>query len=192
MLSDEIWLHSTSFFVLAHLPPAPARVIELGCGELGGHVPVLRRGGYEAVGIDPRAPDGSPYVRALFEEYGAGEQATAVVASLSLHHVADLGVALDRVHDLLVPGGTVVILEWAREQFDEATARWCFDRLPGDRDNDDGALSARRTERLQSGLPWDRFCGDWADSHGIHSASVIRRELDARFTMTHTSWGPYY
>jgi hypothetical protein len=30
---------------------------------------------------------------------------------------------------LLVPGGVLVVVEWAWERFDEATARWCFARL---------------------------------------------------------------
>ena len=49
----------------------------------------------------------------------------SVVASLSLHHVADLDEVLDRLGALLVPGGTLVVVEWAWEGFDEPTARWC-------------------------------------------------------------------
>jgi hypothetical protein len=52
-----------------------------------------------------------------------------VMACTSLHHVADLDDVLDRVGAVLVPGGAVVVVEWAWERFDEATARWCFARL---------------------------------------------------------------
>jgi SAM-dependent methyltransferase len=52
-----------------------------------------------------------------------------VVASLSLHHVADLDQVLDRLGALLVPGGTLVVVAWAWERFDEPTARWCFEHL---------------------------------------------------------------
>jgi SAM-dependent methyltransferase len=52
-----------------------------------------------------------------------------VVACTSLHHVADLDQVLDLIHDTLTPGGVLVVVEWARERFDETTARWCFARL---------------------------------------------------------------
>jgi len=42
-------------FVLHHLPPAPARVLEIGCGDRGGVVPALVDAGYDALGVDPRA-----------------------------------------------------------------------------------------------------------------------------------------
>jgi hypothetical protein len=32
----------------------------------------------------------------------------------SLHHVADLGAALDRLQALLAPGGVLVVVEFAR------------------------------------------------------------------------------
>lgn len=58
------------------------------------------------------------------------QPADAIVACTSLHHIADLGTALDLVEAALIPGGRLVIVEWAWERFDAPTARWCFDRLP--------------------------------------------------------------
>jgi hypothetical protein len=46
--ADRIWLAASWPFVRGQLPPPPARVIELGCGSLGGHVPALLRAGYDA------------------------------------------------------------------------------------------------------------------------------------------------
>jgi hypothetical protein len=40
------------------------------------------------------------------------------------------GDVLDRLQAALAPGGVVVMVEWARERFDQATARWTEDRLP--------------------------------------------------------------
>ena len=37
--ADERWLAAMWPFVREHLPPAPARILELGCGPLGGFVP---------------------------------------------------------------------------------------------------------------------------------------------------------
>jgi SAM-dependent methyltransferase len=130
MSSDERWIAAVWPFVRSQLPAAPARVVEIGCGPLGGFVPALRAAGYDATGVDPEAPEGPEYVRAEFERSGVTGPAGAVVACTSLHHVADLGEVLDLVAETLAPGGRLVVVEWARERFDEATARWCFARLP--------------------------------------------------------------
>ena len=55
---DRRWLAATWPFVRVSLPEPPGRVIEIGCGDLGGFVPDLRRAGYDAVGVDPEAPAG--------------------------------------------------------------------------------------------------------------------------------------
>jgi SAM-dependent methyltransferase len=129
MTPEERWLAAVWPFVRAWLPSAPARVLEIGCGPLGGFVPALGRDGYDAVGIDPEAPEGPVYHRARFEQYQAPQPVECVVACISLHHVADLGDVLDRVTAALALDGAVVVVEWAWERFDEATARWCFARL---------------------------------------------------------------
>src|SRR5712691_8832665 len=81
------WLTATWPVVRACLPAAPARVVEVGCGPLGGFVPLLRANRYDAVGIDPRAPDDAHYRRIEFEPAELPRQVDAVVASTSLHHV---------------------------------------------------------------------------------------------------------
>ena len=83
-------------FVLAHLPPAPARVLEVGCGSAGGVVPALAALGYEVLGVDPDAPEGEWYVRARFQELEPGGW-DAVVAGRVLHHVWPLAEGLDRL-----------------------------------------------------------------------------------------------
>jgi len=130
MILDDRWLAANWPFVRTHLPAAPARVVEIGCGPLGGFVPVLESAGYQATGIDPAAPAGAPYRQVEFEAYEAPGPLDAIVASASLHHVADLAVVLDRVRAMLGPDSRVVVVEWAHERFDEPTARWCFARLP--------------------------------------------------------------
>ena len=131
MMPDDPWLAAVWPFVRGQLPSAPARVLEVGCGTLGGFVPLLVDGGYQAVGVDPEAPDGSNYDQVKLERYAAPQPVDCVVASLSLHHVADLEETLSRLRNLLVRGGVLVVVEWAWERFDEATARWCFARLDG-------------------------------------------------------------
>ena len=123
---DGTWLAATRPFVRSQLPPPPARVIELGCGQFGGHVPALIRAGWDATGVDPQAPEGAAYRRAAFEDYRPDGPADAVIASVSLHHVEDPGAALGHAAEILGPDGTLVVVEWISEDFDEATARWCF------------------------------------------------------------------
>jgi len=205
--SDERWLSAVWPFVRDALPAAPARVVEIGCGRLGGFVPRLESAGYEATGVDPEAPSGSSFRQVEFEHYDLPAGLGAVVACTSLHHVADPGQVLDLVRNALAPGGSVVIVEWARERFDEATAHWCFGRLPetgghrdtdhdhGDTDHDHGDhdwLRHRRSEWLESGQSWDAFLRSWAEAEGMHAWPDIRDRLDARFDCEQASYGPYF
>jgi SAM-dependent methyltransferase len=190
--ADEIWLSATWPFVRGELPQPPARVIEIGCGEVGGHIPALVRAGYDATGVDPEAPEGRAYRRVMFEDYRPEGPVDAVIASVSLHHVDDPGVVLDHVADVLSPGGVVVVVEWISEDFDEATARWCFGHELRDPAEPGAWLDELRTKWEASGLSWDGFRRDWLEHHRLHAAAVIRRELEARFVATHLSAGPYY
>jgi SAM-dependent methyltransferase len=191
MTSDERWLAAMWPVVRSWLPASPAEVMEIGCGPLGGFVPMMRTAGYSAVGVDPEAPDGPGYQQAEFERYELPQPVDAIVACTSLHHVADLGEVLDRMAAALVPGGVAVIVEWARERFDEATARWCFDRVPALADEDNW-LQRRRDEWQTSGLAWDDYCHSWAAGEGLHAGADIVRELDARFGRQLLGYGPYF
>ncbi len=114
-------------FVRAALPPAPARVLEVGAGtgELAG---ALTDAGYEVVAIDPAAQ--SPAVRAVSlhevdEPYASFDAAVAVV---SLHHVEPLGESCRRLGELVRPGGALVVDELDLERFDERAAQWVIDQ----------------------------------------------------------------
>jgi hypothetical protein len=104
-----------------------------------------------------------------------------------------------------------VIVEWAHERFDEATARWCFARLPepgqdharlpdpghdhtpppgpGD---DHSWLDHRRAEWRESGQPWADYLRSWAQVGGLHSGQDILAALDARFDSEPVTYGPYF
>jgi SAM-dependent methyltransferase len=116
-----------------------------------------------------------------------------VVASLSLHHVADLGAALDRLQALLAPGGVLVVVEFARERFDEVTARWCFARLTPPAPGDEPSWLHKHQERwAASGRPWDDYLRAWADEEGLHPGELIMRGLDARFDRRFSAEAPYF
>lgn len=193
MARDERWLSYEWSFVRAALPAAPAEVLEIGCGTAGGFVPALLRDGYAVTGVDPTAPAGPAYRQAEFESYDPPRPADAVVASASLHHVADLDVVLDRIAAALKPGGTAIVIEWASESFDGATARWCFARLPEPGPGDEpGWLTKRRDTWLASGEPWQAFFAGWRAEEGLHAGREVLRGLDVRFSLRSCSYGPYF
>src|SRR4029450_12822815 len=82
-------------FVLSQLPPASARVLEVGCGK-GEVARALAAKGYDIVAIDPEAPDGPIFRRTTIEDFQDPGSFDAVVASLALHHVEDLRGGLDK------------------------------------------------------------------------------------------------
>lgn len=151
---------------------------------------MLRSAGYEATGVDPEAPQGPEFCRLEFERYHAAAPVAAIVACTSLHHVGDLGAVLDLAEAALIPGWLVVVVEWARERFDEATARWCFGRLPSG--GDPGWLHQQYAEWRDSGQPWDDCFGSWAQAEGLQAGQEIVRELSARFGPGPVSYGPYF
>jgi SAM-dependent methyltransferase len=189
-VADQRWLAAMWPFVRGYLPAAPARVLELGCGPLGGFVPRMRALGYDAIGVDPDAPEGPDYDRAEFERRDVTDPLDALVACTSLHHVAGLGVVLDRIHSMLEPGGTVVVVEWAHERFDEAAARWCFDRLAAG--NDEGWLYQHRNRWRESGRAWDGYFRAWVSQEQLHAGRDIMGGLRARFDTRAISEGPYF
>ena len=171
-----------------YLPAPPAHVIEVGCGRLGGFVPALRSCGYQALGIDPAAPDGDSYWRIEVERAELHGQANAVVACTSLHHLADPGGVLDKMAQLLAPGGLVIVVEWGWERFDEATAEWCFERLG----ESESWLHHRRNEWITSAQSWQRYLETWANEHRIHTGGAVLGELDQRLRRQLCRRGPYF
>jgi SAM-dependent methyltransferase len=161
-------------FVADRLPGPPARVLEVGCGR-GDLTLALADAGYDVTGIDPAAPPGPRFRRLKLEDLGAGDGPfDAVVASRSLHHVGNLDLALDRILDLLVPGGVLVLDEFAWDRVDLATAAWYLERL------DDPPASL------------DAFIADWHAEHvGLHGYAAMRASLDAHFEERHFEWTPY-
>lgn len=190
-VADDQWLAATWPFVQEHLPAPPAQVVELGCGPLGGFVPRMRALTYDAVGVDPDAPAGAGYEHIEFEHREADQPLDALVACTSLHHVADLDLVLDRIGSQLKPAGRVLVVEWAHERFDEATARWCFDRLPPG-DDHESWLHAHRHHWQQSGQDWAAYFRTWIAEERLHTGRTIMEALHARFATAVAREGPYF
>ena len=193
MNPKERWLTATWPQIREWLPPAPADVLEIGCGPLGGFVPALRQAGYAPIGVDPEAPSGPEFRVTRFEEYAPTGAVDAVVASTSLHHVNDLGEVLDQVAVALRPGGVVVVIEWAWERFDEATARWCLARLGPLMHEDHESWLHRHQQRWRaSGQTWPAYWQAWTEEEGLHRGADIVAALDERFARELSELGPYF
>jgi SAM-dependent methyltransferase len=190
MTPDECWLATMWPKVRVHLPPPPASVVEIGCGPLGGFVPALEDSGYEAVGIDPEAPEGPSYRRVELERSDLPRQIDAAVASTSLHHVQDPGTVLDAVLDRMSPDGVVVVIEWDWQRFDEATASWCFERLGPPESG--GWLRHHQEEWAASGESWDEYLAGWVSREGLHGPQVLLDALRGRLTERQCRYGPYF
>jgi SAM-dependent methyltransferase len=155
-------------FARAQLPPLPARLLEIGCGD-GELALALAADGYDVTAIDPRAPEGLIFHAATLEAFDDERAFDAVVASLSFHHVESLGVAFDKVASLLRPGGTLVLQEFARERLSGATARWYHEQ---------------RLARNEDGVPasFDAWLHESEhDLADVHPFEELRRELDRLF-----------
>jgi SAM-dependent methyltransferase len=168
-------------FVLERLPPVPARVLEVGCGE-GVLARALAAAGHDVTAIDPEAPEGPLFRRSTIEELAEPGPFDAVVASRSLHHVDDLERALDRIEALLVPGGVLVVNDFAKERFDRPTATWYLERRQ--------AAAAACGHAAPASL--DECMREWEDDHaGLHGYEAMRAALDARFRERFFAWVPY-
>jgi SAM-dependent methyltransferase len=108
-------------FVLSQLEAPPRRVLEIGCGE-GKLALALRDRGYDVVAIDPEAPDGEIFRRTTIEAFDDPGPFDAVVASLSLHHVHELGAALDKL--VRLSGGPLILNEFAWDRREPMTPEW--------------------------------------------------------------------
>jgi SAM-dependent methyltransferase len=163
-------------FLKAQIPPAPAHVLEVGCGR-GDLARAIAGSGYEVVAIDPAAPRGQLFQTVSLEEFVAPHSFDAVVASRALHHIADLPAAVEKIAGLLRPGGRFILDEHACDRQDERTARWYFEQRAGET----GAPSS-----LEACL------ADWEADHAhLHGYAAMRKELDRRFAERFFSWMPY-
>jgi SAM-dependent methyltransferase len=164
-------------FVAAHLPPAPARVLEVGCGR-GDLARTIARSGHPVVAIDPAAPQGDLFQATTLEAFTDPDPFDAVVASLALHHITDLPTGLDKIASHLRPGGRLIVNEHAFDRLDEPTARWYL------------AMRTAVGQGVSSSL--DDCLRDWRDDHaGLHGYAAMRQELDRRFTERFFTWRPY-
>jgi SAM-dependent methyltransferase len=170
-------------FVRQQLPSPPASVLEVGCGE-GDLARELEAAGYEIVAIDPEAPLGEIFRSVTLEDFDGSGPFAAVVASLSLHHIQDVGAALDKTAGLLAPGGLLILNEWDRERFQGTTARWYFHQRQ--------ALAALGRDHAEIEPTFEEWWPEWQERRSdVHPYKAMRAELDRAFSERFFEWVPY-
>jgi SAM-dependent methyltransferase len=191
------WQQRVEGFVLHQIGDPPARVLEVGCGK-GDLAVALDRAGYSVTAIDPRAPEGSIFRRVGIEEFSEPGPFDHVVAILSLHHVEDIGGALDKIVSLLRAGGTLVVVEFAWDRIDAATAEWALARLPyasasGKRSWLEGCCRGRAHDGGDKGghLHAEAHVARWADEERLHDSGQMLEEIGCRSAQRSFSWWPY-
>ena len=156
-------------------------MLEIGCGEEGGLVAALVEAGYDAVGIDPHAPEGERFVRARFqdlEESNSLLQGIAgVVAGRVLHHVHPLGDGLDRLAAL---APLLLVDEFARELIDPAGLDWYEGQH-------------RLLTLVGAEPPGPPSLDAWRERHpDLHPYDLLLAGLRERYEERSLEWVPYY
>jgi SAM-dependent methyltransferase len=170
-------------FVREQLPPPPAAVLEVGCGD-GELARELDAAGYEVVAIDPEAPSGPIFRTVKLEDFQDSGPFDAVVASLSLHHIEGLAAATEKIGGLLKPDGLFVLNEWDRGRFQGATARWYFHQRQ--------ALAALGREHAEIEPTFEEWWLEWSERRSdVHPYAEMRPELDRLFSERLFEWAPY-
>jgi SAM-dependent methyltransferase len=129
----------------------------------------LRPMAMASLAIDPRAPKGPMFRRTTLEELRDEGPFDAALASLALHHVDDLDVALDKLHSLLRRDAPLV-----RTRF----------RL-GSRRRINGGLGLRATGSRGRRAEWR------AEHEHLHGFDAMPPALEARFRQRSFAWGPH-
>ncbi len=115
-------------WIRAGLPPAPARLLEVGAGE-GELAAQLREDGYDVRAIDPREESAHGVERMALIDLDEPDGAfDAAIAMLSLHHVEPLADSLGRLADVMRPGAPLLVDEFDVASFDRRAAAWLLAR----------------------------------------------------------------
>jgi hypothetical protein len=155
-------------------------VLEIGCGREGGLVAELAARGYDALGVDPAAPEGERFVPLTFQE--AGDRLVrgtfdAVVAGRVLHHVNRLDEGLGLLASL---APLPLVDEFAWDRIDATAQDWYE--------------SQHRMLRAAGGDPYGpRDLDEWRVRHpGLHPHTTLLSALRAQYDELALEWVPYF
>lgn len=167
-MADDRWWREFDAVVAATLP-AGSRVLDLGCGD-GGLVDRLTELGFDALGVDPRAPEHPRLIRESIEQATGLDGFDAVTVVMALHH-AELDAVVPALTRVLRPNGQLFMYEFGWDAYDERAAAWLVDHDPSDADNS--------------------VAGWWREHSEFHTIPTIKRALSAHFDPTLQVPHPY-
>lgn len=165
---SEVAAQETIHFLKLWLPTPPLRILEVGCGH--GHVAA----GLTALGNIVTALDNSPAavkeaaargataIQGDFLQFRGGPY-DVVLFTRSLHHLPNLGAAVDRTNALLQPSGLIIAEEFAREAPDAAA----------------------------KDSPLKRWIREHAHEPPLHEGKAMLAALRAKFEVLHMQGAPY-
>ncbi|KAL0482205.1 ubiquinone biosynthesis O-methyltransferase [Acrasis kona] len=115
------------------LPPAPASILEIGCGS-GQVSKALMDLGYTVTAVEPDEKS-SEKAKVLgvnvtvmdFLKFEPNQQFDFIFSILVLHHIPDLVGAVQAIKKHLKPNGTVYVEEFHLSIVDHDTSKWFFD-----------------------------------------------------------------
>lgn len=169
MVDDRWWRGLDERLATLVEPGAGARVLDVGCSD-GGLVEQLRGRGFDAFGVDPRAPEHPHLTTATVEELEVTETFDGVCAVLSLHHAA-LEPACEAITGLLRTDAVLLVWEFDWPAYDARAARWLAEA--------DASASDHSVER-------------WRAQHGdLHTGDALRDSLDRAFVIESEAHVPY-
>jgi SAM-dependent methyltransferase len=192
----DVAVADTLAYLRRALPPPPASVLEVGCGrsDLAARAQAI---GYRVTAIDTDEAavqyvrrTGVPAVHVDFHHH-AGPPVDVVLFTRSLHHMPDLGAALEHARGLLTEGGRVVAEEFARELADRATATFVagVEALLAAA----GALEDGGGPEAPAADPWERWrVRHYPEGgHRLHEGGEMVRAVRARFRRVEVERCPY-
>ena len=164
----------------------------------GGAGLALARAGHSVTAIDPQAPEGPIFRRVRIEEFTdpspvrpCGGDPIPTPRRRPRYGREQHGRSAPR-------GGTLVVVEFAWDRIDEATAEWALERLPVASLSEKPSWLGRRCQEWARGgaretrAPAESYFAEWASEEGFHSSRRIRDELGRRFVERLFEWVPLY
>jgi len=195
-VASDVPTAETLAFVSAHAPPAPARILEVGCGD-GALASRLQGMGHQVVGLDASADAVAQARRrgldARVARWPDFEETPfdVVVFTRSLHHIDPLPQAVGQAKKLLKRAGKVLVEDFAFAEIEPLAAEWLHEVL--------SLLDAARLLRRDGDglvgriLRGEGLLAAWhaAHEHDLHSASAMSGCLREHFARVDEATAPY-
>lgn len=197
MRPRDIATNETLKFVQTHLSTAPARILEIGCGN-GELAQRFQRLGHQIVGIDSspavvhEARRGGVDARVAQWPEFADQPFDMILFTRSLHHIHSLDEAIEKAAAALKPLGLVIVEDFAFDEIDRATVEWFYGvlallhtcgRLIVD---DDGSFGKALWQGNGDFDIWRR-----EHNHDLHTAVKMLSALKKEFTPRMEAPAPY-